>query len=232
MKDIKLIFEKQALHYFSLIILLGGVFIISRAEGFLSGQFLGVSTPVWFYLTIASPILHQVYVWFCWRTQLHYSLITRLFGRNGFFYYSIIFFVLMVSRLILVIVLAISNKNSLYVNQLLLNLLAFIIAIPASYLFYSVKRYFGLKRAMGIDHFDRSYRNKPFVKEGIFRFTSNGMYVFGLLILWIPGLLYSSEAALLVALFNHIYIWVHYYCTERPDMRRIYTRHSNGRRGV
>jgi len=25
-----------------------------------------------------------------------------------------------------------------------------------------------------------------------------------------------------VAAFSHIYIWVHFYVTERPDMRRIY----------
>ena len=38
----------------------------------------------------------------------------------------------------------------------------------------------------------------------------------------IPGLLAASNEALLVALFNHIYIWVHYYTTEKPDMQRIY----------
>ncbi len=48
------------------------------------------------------------------------------------------------------------------------------------------------------------------------------MYVFGLLIFWIPGLLTASSPALLVALFSHIYIWVHYYSTEKPDMARIY----------
>jgi len=25
-----------------------------------------------------------------------------------------------------------------------------------------------------------------------------------------------------VALFSHLYIWVHYYFTERPDMKIIY----------
>ena len=29
-------------------------------------------------------------------------------------------------------------------------------------------------------------------------------------------------AALVVAMFSHLYIWVHYICTERPDMRLIY----------
>jgi hypothetical protein len=60
------------------------------------------------------------------------------------------------------------------------------------------------------------------VKGGIFRFTRNGMYVFGFLLLWIPGLWWASTAALAVALFNHLYIWVHYHTTELPDMKRIY----------
>ena len=28
--------------------------------------------------------------------------------------------------------------------------------------------------------------------------------------------------ALVVALFSHAYIWVHYFCTDRPDMKLIY----------
>ena len=48
------------------------------------------------------------------------------------------------------------------------------------------------------------------------------MYVVGLAVLYLPGLLLLSEAAILVAFFNHIYIWVHYYTTEQPDMKTIY----------
>ena len=65
-------------------------------------------------------------------------------------------------------------------------------------------------------------RTLPFVRGGIFRFTSNGMYVFGFLLLWVPGLWWASAGALSAALFNHLYIWVHYFATERPDMARIY----------
>ena len=60
------------------------------------------------------------------------------------------------------------------------------------------------------------------MKKGIFKYTDNGMYVFGLMILYLPGLLLLSKAAILAALFNHVYIWVHYYFTERPDMQEIY----------
>jgi hypothetical protein len=223
----KLIFEKQVLHYSLLAILLVPVIIISQVEGFLTGEFLSIGTSVWFYLTIASAILHQVYVWFCWRTQLHFSLITKTLGQKGFLYYSMGFAILFILRFVLVTGLAISNMNNLGINQLLLSILALFIAIPVLYLFYSVIKYFTIRRALGIDHFDLSYGDKPFVRDGIFKFTSNGMYVFGLLILWIPGLLFSSPAALLAALFSHIYIWVHYYSTEKPDIRRIYGRSSN-----
>lgn len=102
-------------------------------------------------------------------------------------------------------------------------MLSGILLIPAIYLFYSIKKYFGFDRAFGIDHFyPEKFKNEPMVKQGIFKYTLNGMYVFGFLILWIPGILLQSKAAVLLALFNHIYIWVHYYFTELPDMKMIY----------
>lgn len=107
-------------------------------------------------------------------------------------------------------------------NPALAVALAVLLLLPALYLFHSVRKYFGFRRAYGIDHFDESYRALPFVKQGIFKYTGNAMYVAGFLILWTPGLLLLSTAALLAALFNHLYIWVHYYCTELPDIRRIY----------
>jgi protein-S-isoprenylcysteine O-methyltransferase Ste14 len=90
------------------------------------------------------------------------------------------------------------------------------------YLFWSVKTYFGFRRALGADHFDPAYRDLPRVREGIFRWTGNGMYTFGFLILWVPALWWGSAAALAAAVFNHAYIWIHYFATERPDMDRIY----------
>jgi Phospholipid methyltransferase len=101
-------------------------------------------------------------------------------------------------------------------------LLAIVLFIPWVYLQYSLHTYFGMDRAMGLDHFDPSYRHRPFVREGIFRYTDNAIYTFGFLLFWILGLVFLSQAALLAALFNHLYIWVHYYCTELPDISAIY----------
>ena len=218
------IFERQIYHLILLILLVIGInsFLTGR---FLEGSFLNVESSTWILLAIITPILHQFYVWFVWRTELHYSLFTKRFGKNAFKFYAAGFTFLFVFRFLFVFAIAISNKNSINFNPEISIIVSILLLIPSLYLFYSVKKYFGFKRAFGIDHFNSSYSNLPFVRKGIFRFTDNAMYVYGFFIIWIPGFLFHSGAALLAALFNHIYIWIHYYCTELPDIRRIY-KHS------
>lgn len=121
-----------------------------------------------------------------------------------------------------VIALSISNAAAIEAPPAARIVVAALLAVPSLYLFYSVARYFGFIRAAGADHFDPGYRSMPLVRDGIFRYSRNSMYVYGLLVLWIPGIIAAAPAAILVAAFQHAYIWVHYYCTELPDMRRIY----------
>ena len=184
---------------------------------------IGVRTATWFILAILSPIIHQIYVLVCWRAELYYKRISNAFGANGFQLYKLGFAMLIFSRILTIILLAFSSSNTLGLNKILAYSLAGICFILAAYLFYSVKKYFGMDRAFGLDHFKpEEMKNEPFVKKGIFKYTSNGMYIYGFLILYVPGLLLLSKAALLAALFNHIYIWAHYYFTELPDMKYIY----------
>jgi hypothetical protein len=220
------IFERQWIHAVVLVLMLVGAWLIARGcSCFHRGDFWGIGTWTWFWIAVEIPIAHQIYVWFCWRTELHHGLITRMFGGAGFAIYAAGFTVLFVGRLVAVIALAISSHDTLPLAPALLKLLkplAVVLLIPTIYLAYSVARYFGILRAFGADHFDEAYRLKPFVRQGIFRFSSNAMYVFGFLALWIPGLWLASRPAIVAALFSHLYIWVHYYTTEKPDMRRIY----------
>ena len=215
------LFDKQIYHYLALVFLVWGVYALAN-DAALAGQLLGVSTNTWLWLSITVPILHQVYVWFAWRGQLKYALISRIFGESGFKIYTIGFTVLFASRLIFIILLSLSNRNSIVLSSGFSYALSVVFILLSGYLFYSVRTYFGFERAYGIDHFDESYRHLPFVREGIFKYTSNAMYTFGFLILWVPGLIFFSKAALLAACFNHLYIWVHYYTTELPDIRFIY----------
>ena len=222
MSRLRLILERQWLHGLLLVALLAVLGSARCLKGIDTGMLWGISSPEWFLLAVAIAIVHQVYVWFCWRTQLHGSWLTRVFGNQGFPVYAVGFSILGISRVAAVFILAISNRDTLAGDLTTLRILAIIALIPAVYLFYSVKRYFRFKRALGIDHFDTAYRSMPFIRKGIFRFTRNGMYTYGFLLLWVPALWYASIAALCVALFNHMYIWVHYYSTEFPDMKRIY----------
>ena len=220
------LFKQQHWHLLSLILLLGGLYFFNQEnDAFHQGQLWGLSTFYWFIIAIAVPILHQIYVLICWRLELHYKSLTKTFGDKAFPLYKAGFSFLFGSRLISIILLAISNANSVEIGNVFSYILSVVLLIPAVYLFYSVKKYFGMDRAYGLDHFEpEKVKNMPFVKKGIFRFTSNGMYTFGFFLLWIPGVLFQSEAALFAALFNHLYIWVHYYFTELVDIREIYGR--------
>jgi len=223
MEKARLVFEKQLAHAMFLGILLFLLSQASRLPGFWEGEFLGLTTATWFYLSVINTILHQLYVWFCWRTQLHLSLLTNIFGRSAFRVYAAAFGVMIILRPVLITGLAVSNRNTMHANPILMQAVAVILLMPVAYLLFSIVRYFSFTRALGADHFDDSYRSLPLVREGIFRFTPNGMYIFGFFILWAPAIFFSSIAAIALAAFSHFYIWVHYYCTEKSDMKRIYS---------
>lgn len=220
------ILKFQLWHFLILIALLISLFLVIYSDPtILKGSFLNIDTKIWLIISIFVPIAHQLYVLICWRTELFYKGLSKVFGNTlrAFKIFKAGFAVLFVSRLISIIFLSLSNSDSFNANNILIYVIAVTISLPTIYLFYSVKKYFGIDRAFGLDHFDPDkFMNEPFVNKGIFKFTSNGMYTYGFLILWIPGLIMMSKAALIVALFNHLYIWVHYYFTELPDIKWIY----------
>ncbi len=143
-------------------------------------------------------------------------------GSARLHYYAIGFSVLAILRVLAVFAVGIANAGTLSANPILLYCVAIVLLLPMLYLFYSVQKYFGFAHAYGIDHFDESYRAKPLVREGIFKYTDNGMYTFGTLIVILPGLIFASKAALLLGVLNYLYVWVHYFALEKPDMKRIY----------
>lgn len=217
------IFEYQTWHLLAIVV---SVFFFNYLATSISdltkGSLLGVETSTWLWIAILTPIIHQLYVAIVWRYELYEKTFTTKYGfEKAFKTYAAGFSILFVFRLIAIIFLAFSNSYTVDIDPMYTYAIACFITPFVIYLFYSVKKYFTIERAYGVDHFDKNY-NVPYVKQGIFKYTNNGMYVVGLTILYIPGLLLLSEAALLVAFFNHAYIWVHYYTTEQPDMETIY----------
>ena len=175
--------------------------------------------PVAFWSAIAVPVMHQVFVWLAWRMELRSSATSKLIGFRG---YLVFFFLLFGGRFITLLALAWVDRGSLKLQILTQAIATILLLLPGMYAMYSVKRYFGMARAAGADHFDSRYRDMPLVSEGIFRFTSNGMYLYVFLLFWAVAVGFNSTAALLVAAFSHAYIWVHFYATEKPDMDFLY----------
>ena len=183
-----------------------------------TNTFIGIDASSWFMIAMSIPLIHQTYVWICWRSELCWKSISNTIGFKG---YVIIFFILILSRLS-AIVLCFIDYGSLYTPGWFAWSLAIIIFIPGAYTMYSVKKYFGFLRATGADHFDAKYRDMPFEKRGIFKWTPNAMYVFGI------GVPFGFETAtgsllmFIVAIYTYISIWLHYFCTEKEDFKVIY----------
>jgi hypothetical protein len=218
----KLLFEKQLYNYLGLFILLALVIYLTNWTGVYAGEFMGYSTRFWFWLSIGVVIVHQFSVWFVWRTELYFKLMSKWFGKRAFSIWSIVFLILLALRFLSPFMLGYANRGTWDISPTLGWGLTIIVFIPAIYTGYSIMKYFTIKRAIGIDHFDPAYRKLGLVRQGIFKYTSNAMYIFATLIVWTPALIFASKAALISALFNHAYLWVHYFTVELPDMKRIY----------
>lgn len=68
--------------------------------------------------------------------------------------YKIGFAILALSRIVTIVILAISNEGTLCINPTLSYALVALFSILVIYLFYLVKKYFDVDRAFGIDHFE------------------------------------------------------------------------------
>jgi hypothetical protein len=189
----------------------------------LAWVYLGKPFPVAFWSTAAFPVVHQIFVWMAWRLELRSSAVSKSIGFHG---YVIIFFLLFGGRFVTLFILAWLDRGSLGLSSPQVAITTTVLMVPGIYAMYSVKRYFGMMRASGADHFDPKYRDMPLVKEGIFRFTNNGMYIYAFLVFWAIAIVFNSAATLAIAAFSHAYIWVHFYATEKPDMEFLYTKNQ------
>jgi len=186
------------------------------------GRFLGLPDAAWLAIAVAVPVVHQMLVLVGWRLQLRVRVFTRLFGDADLAVWGALFLPLLVARPLTVLGLGLADAGSLGSPWALSAVLGTALALPAAYTLWSVHRYFGIPRALGGDHFREAYRQLPMVNEGAFRWSGNAMYTFAFLGLWSIALLTNSWAALTACLFQHAYIWVHWYGTEQPDMQLLY----------
>ena len=183
-----------------------------------TNSILGFNALNWFLIAMFIPLIHQIYVWICWRSELCWKSVSNTIGFKG---YVILFFILIISRLS-AIVLCFVDYGSLYKPSLIAWIISIIIFIPGAYTMYSVKKYFGFLRAAGADHFYPEYRDMSFEKRGIFKWTPNAMYVFAIGIPFAFAIATGSKSMFIVAIYTYISIWLHYYFTEKEDFKIIY----------
>ena len=184
-----------------------------------TNTFLGINAFEWFFVAMTIPLVHQTYVWICWRSELCWKSISNTIGFKG---YVIIFFILIISRLS-AIVLCFVDYGSLYKPGWFAWIIGLILFIPGVYTMYSVKKYFGFLRAAGADHFDPKYKSLPFENRGIFKWTPNAMYVFAIAIPFSFAVATGSQSMFIVSIYTYISIWLHYFCTEKVDFAVIYS---------
>lgn len=213
---------RQGYHLAALVLLLAAVAGAFRLPGVGQGSLWGVGSATWLAIAVGWTVAHQVWIVPVWRLQLENQWVTRRNARVGFGLYLVVFFIFLAGRLVLAILLGIANHATLPLPGWLGWLLAGVAALPTAFLGYSVVRFFGLARAAGGDHFLPAYREMPMASGGIYDYVDNGMYIFGMLVLWLPALLAGSMGGLVFAAFSHVYIWVHYYTLEKPDLQRIF----------
>jgi hypothetical protein len=213
----------QLRHLLMLAVMLPGAWALA-APALGDGQWLGIQDRWWFAAAIAVPIVQQVAVVLFWRAQLCYSALTRVFGDAGFIVWGAVFFPLLVARPVLVLAVGLADQGSLGLPAMICIPIGVALLLPAVWAMHSVAKYFGFARALGGDHFFERYRSMPMVREGAFRHSSNAMYSLVFLGFWGIALITCSRAALSVALFQHAFIWVHWYCTEQPDGVVLYGR--------
>ncbi len=187
-------------------------------------KLLGLTATGWVGLSIALAILHQGLVALVFRLQLHRNLMTRLFGPNDTKIWAALFMPLLAARPLTVLCAAIADPVPITQYRGAEILIGLALLTAAIWAMHSTLVHFTLPRALGGDHFRDEIAAMPMVNAGAFRYTANAMYGVVFLGLWGIALLFGSWNALVLALFQHAYIWVHMYCTEKPDMEWIYGR--------
>jgi protein-S-isoprenylcysteine O-methyltransferase Ste14 len=219
--SISFLVHRQLLHLVALALLVAICWAFA-APVLGHGEWLGLTDTVWYWASVTIAAVHQVIVALIFRAQLGWSILTRMFGKADMVVWGIVFMPLLLARPLAIAGLAVANAGTMSLPSWFAIPAGIGLLIPAVYTGYCVGRYFGIDRAIGGDHFRQRYREMPLVREGAFAWSSNAMYAFVFLGLWGIALIAGSTAALAGALFQHAYIWVHYYCTEEPDMKLIY----------
>ena len=105
-------FRGQVVHLLLLSIFLVGTCLLVDFKQLAERRVLGVGAHVWLIVSLGVPIVHQVYVWLAWRSELCFGAVTGWLGSRAFVIYQIVFFILFLARPVSLTLLTIADHDS------------------------------------------------------------------------------------------------------------------------
>ena len=205
--------EKQAWHLAILALLLvTGNYVINTYSTFFTGSFYGIGTFTWHWIGMAVVVSHQLYVMLIWRTQQQYQWLTTLSPQYGYLAFVIDYSLFLLLRFGFAVIVALANYHSVFIplnlKYILLTLTTVALAVFSSYLWRSAN----LNWLFGYEHF---FPGKVEHEDTIMFVSKRKIfYVVFSLASFIPGLIFSSLASLLLAFLSSIDFMAYYYCTK------------------
>jgi hypothetical protein len=197
-----------------------GIAVVQAPES--AGRAWGLSIGQWVLWSWLFAGLFQAWVLLIWRFELFHGAVTRWLGQRAFPVHRTAFVILGAARFIPLIPISLGTARTSPLSPVSSLVLLVVTTPPVLWTLYSIVAYFGVNRVFGADHFDPAYRTRGLETRGVFRYVPNAMYTLGFLLFYHPGLLWQSRLGLAVAAAHHALVWVHYFCTEKPDLREIY----------
>lgn len=181
----------------------------------------GTATETWVWLGTGAAVLHHLYLVILQRVELA----TGWFKENApsyahlaFLADNLLFAMLRTGTLVMA---AMAGKDAIYLPFNLRLILA--LAFPVAYLLLAAHGRLPKPPApaKSLFHPEAGFAAGKSTWSGE-KYLARRRFFYHLLtpLFYLPGLLTASNAALLLALFSHLYLWVHYFCTEVPDSRR------------
>ena len=172
------------------------------------------------------PLAHQCYIMLAWRFEFHGQYFTKFMCDStslAFLVHRIMYGCTSFLRVMIIFAISRTDSNTIFIDDDLRFGLLIVIGIFIGWVNYSVLRYFGFDRSSGMDHFyPEKCRKLGLVKEGAYAYFDNVQYLATFVVFSIFGIYYKSWNGLIFGLFSSLAAWLHYYCTELPDISLIY----------
>ena len=205
---------RQGFHLVGLLVLFIPILIVGRRLSAADG---------WLLAAPLTAVLHQGLVATVWRSEIFGKHVSRRLGSRWSAVFGGFFFLLISARIGGTVGVSLASAGDYPVNTIVLASTGSII-LAVAWTGVDVLRYFGIRRALGGDHFSAEYREMGLVRRGVFRCVPNPMYTFAALAFLLPGLFLRSYVGLAVGCYHYAAVWLHYWATEKPDLEFLYSR--------